>query len=463
MLVSIVLCADANIKNTICELRTHVKWADYEFVVVDRGTEHRRWLSQQGDIQVIALHDDREIADLPIKMAMSENVLIQDGDEWTYYQKPVVKKRAVVPVVESLNKSTAGESSMATVTYVAPNIVSAESVKAIRKAKKRESARPILHISDFPANTAGITDALGRIRDTKVFDWKTSMKEVGRDKMNQTLLEYILDINPVAIFMEECFTGDVLPETIMKAKTKRTIGVINWCGDMRETVPESMLAMGDAVDWTMMSNQRQVKEMLANHIQAAFLPAGCAVDIYKPGPPDRGQFPADIVFLGSGGRSFANSGLRDGMVAVLHKRYGDKFAVYGRGWKRKLFPWVNAFIEPSELESVAYNSCKIAVGVSAFDADGYTSARMWKAMGSGACYLPHYFNGIESWFDQQKQVAWWRTGSELCNHIDYYLDNESERASLAQRGMDDVRSNHSWDQRMQTALRVLEGRKLKVF
>ncbi len=440
--VSIILDADEDIQKTLGDLRESLGWLSYEFIVVDRGTKHRAWLAQQGDTQAVFLNDDRPAGDLPIQMARYCNLLILEGGEFQYREN----------VPKKYDRGAGLDKRLA---------ISHEPI--VEKPIPERKTDRWLHISSFPSNTEGITSALEKFGEVECFNWQERLQAVGREKMNKELLTKIRYFRPGTIFMEEGFNGDVLPETLSQAKSEESIGVINWCGDIRDAIPQSMVKMGPVVDWTMLSNEAQVRELLRMDIQAAFLAAGCSTDLYKRREPDNDSFPEDIIFLGSGGRRFENSALRLKIVLALRKRYGDRFGVYGRGWRKRTFPWVKRFIEPAEREAIAYSSCKIAIGISAFSTSGYTSARMWKAMASGACYLPHYFDNIERWFKPQQEVAWWRTLHELIAHIDYYLSRENERTMMANRGMDEVRNNHSWESRMRTAVRILRGRKIKVF
>jgi len=84
-------------------------------------------------------------------------------------------------------------------------------------------------------------------------------------------------------------------------------------------------------------------------------------------------------------------------------------------------------------------------------------------MSSGACYLPRRFNGIEKWFTQQQEAAWWNTPSELFSHIKYYLSRDDERVRVADAGMKAVRADHSWEQRMRSVMRLVNGRTIRTF
>lgn len=453
--VSVLLKADKHVKSRIEQLRESVSSFDYEFVVVDRGTEHRLWLAQQGDVQLIAVNDARDVRGLMGRVARHGDRLIYDSGKWkSHHIIPAVKE---VEMETEIDPLTVPRHEMS----VTPEPKRWEKKKVPLLPKLTDKVR-ILHVSSFPDNTIGITEALRFFGEVEIFDWNKELRDQGRDEMNTALKMLAVFFRPDYIFMEECFTGDVRPETIREIKSIMLTGVVNWCGDIRPEIPKSMIAMAPYVDWTLMSNKPQVRELRDMYFDAEFLPAGVPVWLYRPEKPDKKKYPHDIVFLGSPGRDYPLGELREEMTESLYRRYGDRFAVYGRGWPKKR-AYVFPFAEPQSEEAVLYSSCKVAVGISAFDYEGYTSARMWKAMASGACYLPHYFQGIEKWFKQQEEVAWWRRPSELISLIEYYLSRDGEREKVARAGLEKVRLEHSWTSRMETVLRLLGGRKIKVF
>jgi hypothetical protein len=413
-------------------LRESVSSFDYEFIVISRKKYQRVWLSQPGDVQLIVLHDNRNIDFLIYAMARHGNKIFEKGDSWEYCFKPVTS-HVNIPKVSKLLQPV--------------------NVEGIR----------ILHITSFPENTRGIFEALKIFGKVESFDWKKELKKSNRSEMNIALKWKALSFQPTFIFMEECFTGDVLPDTIKHIKSLLSVGVANWCGDIRKEIPRSLIKMGKVVDLSLMSNMPQVNRLNEMGIRATHLHAGAPIWLYRPVEPDRARFPEDIVFLGSGGRKYPLSPLREEMVWMLYKLYGGRFAVYGRGWKKGKYPFVKPFAEPEEDEAILYSSCKVAVGISAFDWEDYTSARMWKAMASGACYLPYYFNGIEKLFKYQEHLAWWKTLADLRAHISYYLNRENDRQTMAKNGYEKVKMEHSWTSRMEAVLRIVQGRKVKVY
>ena len=449
--VSVILNADQDIKSTIKELRKSVKFFDYEFIVIDKGTQERHWLSQQGDTQLITLHDNRDLQGLIHRIARYGNRIYLDDGEWKYEYKPVNIPTIIEPKEKMLLPKLPEE------TRILPKLPEGKMLLP----KLPEEIR-ILHVSSFPDNTTGITEALKSFGSVETFNWLKEKNATNSEEMNEALKWAAISFRTDIIFIEECFTGDIFPDTIMHIKSLLKVGVINWCGDIRAHIPASMINMAEAVDWTLISNQPQVEQLQKMGFNAAHLHAGAPTWLYKPMTPDKERFPEDIIFLGSGGRNYPLSPLRKEMCESLYRRYGDKFAVYGRGWRKKDFPYAKPFIETKD-EAIAYSSCKVAVGISAFDWDNYTSARMWKAMASGALYIPYYFNGIEKSFVHHEHLAWWKRLPELYTFIDYYLAREADREKVSKAGMKKVIMEHSWTSRIETALRLLNGRKIKVF
>jgi hypothetical protein len=313
-----------------------------------------------------------------------------------------------------------------------------------------------LHVSDFSETNVGISEALAEVGEVVTFDWPTRLKVSRQAGMNQELYSLALDYKPDLIFIEEAWTGDLWPETFAHIKHKLDTVAVSWNGDWRDYLQPTTLELGRVIDWTLLSNRKQVGEYCERGIRAAFLPAGCASGAYRPVAPDRERYPADIIFLGSPGvRGFPNDELRESMVREVYRVYGDRFRVYGRGWRRGM-PFAYPYLEPQSREAGAYSSCKIALGINAVTSPGYTSARMWKAMGSGAFYLCSCLSGLEDWFKLGVHLDCWNTILDLLSKINYYLARPRKREQIASAGRAEVRKNHTWEARIRQLLEIVD-------
>ncbi|KKL12309.1 hypothetical protein LCGC14_2537050 [marine sediment metagenome] len=108
-------------------------------------------------------------------------------------------------------------------------------------------------------------------------------------------------------------------------------------------------------------------------------------------------------------------------------------------------------------EAELYRQSKIALGISAFDYDCYTSDRLFRAMGSGVFYLTKYFPGIESMFTNKKHLVWWHDIDECLELIDYYLRHGLEREQIAKRGAEIVSQEHTWDRRIEELMCIAKS------
>jgi hypothetical protein len=211
--VSVIAEADRDIKNRIIDWRKSLDDFEYEIIVIDRGTEHRQWLAQQGDVQLITIRDQRSLTNLLYSIARYGNKLYFKQDEWSYIYRDILRPVQIENTKEALLTPTIEE-------------------------------QRIMHISNFPRNTRGITEALGLFGEVTTFDWYKILNDTNRENMNLALKRQAIRFRPHIIFMEECFTGDVLPDTIKEIKHLMRVGVANWCGDILSYIPESIIAMG---------------------------------------------------------------------------------------------------------------------------------------------------------------------------------------------------------------------------
>jgi spore maturation protein CgeB len=130
------------------------------------------------------------------------------------------------------------------------------------------------------------------------------------------------------------------------------------------------------------------------------------------------------------------------MCHHLRDRYGDRFQVFSAGWP---FPAGRKLTHDEE--AALYRGAKIAIGISQFDLKRYTSDRLFRAMGSGACYLTkEYPNRWQDFSDGDLRT--WEDFDELDKWIDFLLDgnddNQFEREEVARRGCEYVHRKHTW-------------------
>jgi spore maturation protein CgeB len=230
------------------------------------------------------------------------------------------------------------------------------------------------------------------------------------------------------------------PLTEATAKRLSKWFTINWTGDVRQPIPQFYYNLGKYIDLTCFSNEHDVNVFntkLAG--KSAYLQIGIDPNIYKIGY-NKINCP-EIVFMGNNyGNSFPLSESRRQLVEMMKKHFGNKFAVYGNGWRN-----AKSLMHSQPLEAQYYNSCKIAINYNHFDLDRFSSDRIFRIMGSGAFCLSQHYVGIEKDFEIGKHLDTFKDFNELIQKTSYYLRNEDERNKIADEGHMLCHSNFTFD------------------
>jgi len=98
----------------------------------------------------------------------------------------------------------------------------------------------------------------------------------------------------------------------------------------------------------------------------------------------------------------------------------------------------------------AINSYKIHLNCNIADDINY---RTFETCGCKTMLLTNYTPGLEKLFEIDKEIVVYRNLTELEEKVVYYLNNESERDSIAKAGYERVKKEHTYFQR---ALRLVE-------
>jgi len=188
-----------------------------------------------------------------------------------------------------------------------------------------------------------------------------------------------------------------------------------------------------------------MKEKGAN---SSYMDIGFDETLYRPDGP-RGDWP-EILFLGSNfGDAFPLSQFRRDMVARLTERYGSRFLIAGHGWSGPSSSPL--LLEPVEAE--ALRSTKIAVNLSHYNLERYSSDRLLRALGCRAMVLSHNYDGIEKDWEVGNDLDVWDSIDQLIEKIDFYLyEDQEDRDVIAAMGCAEVHENHTWQSRVEREL-----------
>lgn len=269
----------------------------------------------------------------------------------------------------------------------------------------------------------------------------------GAKDVNQEAVRIAREFRPNVIFMQIQAPNIIHIETV-KAMRETGAWICNWNGDIRDETPRWMIEMSRYIDKTLFSNMRDI----GNVVNGGYLEIGYDPEIYTP----IGNIGTcrEISFFGNnyGQAQFPLSKLRIEMNSMLHKYFGKMYGVYGNNWYNAAGNYNHSQAE----ESKAYKATKIAINLSHYDVDSYTSDRIYRILGSGAFCLCKAYPNMP--FIDGVHVRVWNTLPELLNLINYYLDdnNQAERQAISKQGNEFVKANYTFDEMVKNLLYIYE-------
>lgn len=175
----------------------------------------------------------------------------------------------------------------------------------------------------------------------------------------------------------------------------------------------------------------------------------------------RGRFRStlanDICFVGSYPYPHPEWPYRNTLVEMLQEKYGDRFTRYGPGAQT---------VRNQDLNDV-YASTKVVVGDSLcpdFVKPMYWSDRPYETVGRGGVLIMPRIEGLDNHFEDRKHLRFYNFCDfpTLFSLIDELIEDREQAESLRAEGMQHVRANHTYTNRLQEALNVIRQVKDKL-
>jgi len=294
----------------------------------------------------------------------------------------------------------------------------------------------VLHISLGTHQTSQAKALQDIASEYKTFDWTQYQNnpQVLRDKISQLIDS---GFSPDITFMQLQREGLMTPDILNKIPGKK----YNWTGDVRDPIPQWYVNIAPYFTATLFSNQHDVDVFRSKGLNAHFLNIGFEEPDYNLNGE---KIKSGVVFMGNNYvNQFPLSQFRLNMVnSVLGLQ------VYGANWNNA----VSNLNENPKKEAAIYRGCEIAINLSHFDYDRYSSDRLFRIMACGAFCLSHHYKGIEKDFKVGEHLDTWKTIPELIEKINYWRLRPDERALIAQNGYRKVWANHTWGARIKQLL-----------
>lgn len=293
----------------------------------------------------------------------------------------------------------------------------------------------ILHISLGKHQTSQANALKAVATEYKQIDWTENP-----DTLDAAIRACLVSFQPDITFMQLQSDGLVKPETLQMISGKK----FNWTGDVRTPIPQWYKTLAPYFDYTLFSNGNDVEEFKRLGLRAEFLNIGFEEKDYNL---EGERIPCGVVFMGNNYvNQFPLSRFRADMIRTI-----PQIEVFGANWGKG----ENLNSNPQR-EAAIYRGCEIAINLSHFDYDRYSSDRMLRIMACGAFCLSHHYQGIEKDFEIGVDLDTWRTIDELKQKIAFYLkpENRELRNTIAANGCEKVWQQHKWGDRVNDLLKL---------
>jgi glycosyltransferase involved in cell wall biosynthesis len=177
-------------------------------------------------------------------------------------------------------------------------------------------------------------------------------------------------------------------------------------------------------------------------------------DVYAPIPVQAQDI--DVFFFGHG-REYRGEWI-DAMLAEPSRQLDARFAVRGTRLgdlgKTELLPYLSF----SKLrEYVCSSKINLAITRGAH-ASLYASSSMrpFELGALGACIVANPYNGIEAWFEPDKEVIVVHSGDEAVDRFRYLLSHDSERQAIGIAARERVLKQHTFRHRAQELVDIVK-------
>lgn len=320
----------------------------------------------------------------------------------------------------------------------------------------------MLKILYLPLNAGnpqvGMYDAFSSIPniDLSIFDYYGLYdNKKNKNLVNELFIKKVKEFQPDLVHMQLQMTDIIEPHSIVTARNevKKNVIFTNWSGDVRNSASPEILKIAPVVDFTFISSVGQI---------SLYQQAGCQnVRYWQIGydpkiffPKNQNEYVYDLVFAGNAYPAglFTDTQKRYDLVAKLKSHFGNKFGVFGSGYK----PDIKARgISGSEVNDV-YNSSLAIFSMSNYnDISHYFSDRLLTCLASGRPTISYNFPDYQSYFSNNSDIIIASTFEEIVEKVEWCRANIDKANNIGKMGAKKVLSQHTYKSRVIELIRLL--------
>ena len=265
---------------------------------------------------------------------------------------------------------------------------------------------------------------------------------------------------PEIIWLGKC--EKILPDAIIFLRRSFPNAIIvKWFADIRNEPSEHDTRLLKAgVDWCFgtAGGTYLKKHLFPGMIGVGSIFTFTDSTFYSPQEVDN-TYQSDVLWTGR--RGFGDNPLRnkiiDSLTAISLAQAAEvksnakiKIRLFGHDGKQ----WLG---NPDYVRFI--NGAKIGIGSNSFNRARYSSDRLGNYMACGTFYLTQYIEGLEDIFEKGVDLDWFETVDEMHERIKFYLENETLRYQIAQKGRNKVLKYFDYKPLVQNLLEIIKTKK----
>jgi spore maturation protein CgeB len=285
------------------------------------------------------------------------------------------------------------------------------------------------------------------------FDFMTEFHELGRERMNQALLELVRREQP-DITLVVPYTDQFIPEVIRQIRQHTSTVAYLWDDPWRVSYSRFLAGHFDFVTTSDVNGVRRLRE--AGYENAVYSPFGCNTHLFQERSLPKLY---DVTFVGQYHpyRAWLFGRLREAGVALR---------VWGHGWPAGhigLSSMIDVFnqskISLNMTNCVSWDLRYLSSSLRAVK-DTLNSlrlrdpktremvkARHFEINACGGFQLSYYSEGLERFYRIGEEIAIYASPAELVEKVNYYLKHDAERESIAHCGFERTIAEHTLEHR----------------
>lgn len=290
---------------------------------------------------------------------------------------------------------------------------------------------------DFDAN---IYDPIKSIFSNviKFEDYRKRCNDIGTKNFQSEIIELVKKERPHYVLFPAS-SYEILEKTFETIRAEEII-VIGWFFDDGVRFHNYSKYWIPFVDYFLTGDKESVQKYNSIGARSFFVPIACNEKIYVKKNVDISY---EVSFVG---RNIAN---REELLAEIERRNIEvnTFGFHG-----------NHVITFDEMINV-FSSSKINLNFTRSYADSsikQLKARIFEVPMCGGFLLTEYVEGLEEYFEINKEIVCFNTVGEMVDKIRYYLTYEDERDAIARSGWNRAHCDHTWKKRLGVVFEKIE-------